>query len=218
MDAGDAASDPWLGKISWKRKWQFTPIFLSGKFSGKRSLVGYTPWDLKELDTTKQLKSSGGSAIPHPCVLFAFPIPRHCFKDITLNWTYEVEVIWTMCVTEPRAGTESSSFAATPEKLHNQVILLINLSPSSLKRSALYFCFSLSSLCMGASFRLYLGSLRGGFKATQQKEINAICHESGFICLRSLNPTISAGPEDLRRFWPLQIWMKHRDKVFPVPN
>ena len=44
-----------------------------------------------------------------------------------------------MCVTESRAGTESTSFAATPEKLHNLVLLLINLSPSSLKRSALFF-------------------------------------------------------------------------------
>ena len=99
-----------------------------------------------------------------------------------------------------RTGTESTSFAATHENLHNQVLLLINLSPSSLKRSVLFFCFSLSSLCMGASFRLYWGNLRGGCKATQQKEINAICHESGFICLRSPNPTISAGPKDLRRF------------------
>ena len=37
--------DPWVGKISWRRKWQPTPVFLTGEFHGWRSLVGYSPWD-----------------------------------------------------------------------------------------------------------------------------------------------------------------------------
>ena len=32
--------DPWVGKISWRRKWQFTPVFLPGKSHGQRSLRG----------------------------------------------------------------------------------------------------------------------------------------------------------------------------------
>ena len=28
---------------SWRRKWQPTPVFLSGEFHGQRSLVGYSP-------------------------------------------------------------------------------------------------------------------------------------------------------------------------------
>ena len=32
-----------------------TPVFLSGEFHGQRSLVGYSPWGHKELDTTEQL-------------------------------------------------------------------------------------------------------------------------------------------------------------------
>ena len=36
--------DPWVGKSSWRRKWQPTPIFLPGKSHGQRSLVGYSPW------------------------------------------------------------------------------------------------------------------------------------------------------------------------------
>ena len=35
-------------------KWQFTPVFLSGKFHGQRSLAGYSPWSRKELDMTEQ--------------------------------------------------------------------------------------------------------------------------------------------------------------------
>ena len=29
--------DPWVGKISWERAWQLTPVFLPGKCNGQRS-------------------------------------------------------------------------------------------------------------------------------------------------------------------------------------
>ena len=45
--------DLWVGKISWRRKWQPTPVFLSGKSHGQRSLVGYSPWGHQESDTTE---------------------------------------------------------------------------------------------------------------------------------------------------------------------
>ena len=41
------------GKITWSRKQQPTPVFLSGKSHGQRSLAGYGPWGHKELDATK---------------------------------------------------------------------------------------------------------------------------------------------------------------------
>ena len=50
--------DPWVGKLPWRRKWQPTPVLLPGKFHGRRSLVGYSPWDCKELHTTEQLHFS----------------------------------------------------------------------------------------------------------------------------------------------------------------
>ena len=34
--------DPWVGKMPWRRKWRPTPVFLSAKFRGQRSLVGYS--------------------------------------------------------------------------------------------------------------------------------------------------------------------------------
>ena len=49
---------PWIRKIPWRKKWQPTPVFLPGKFNGQRSLIGYSPWDHKELDTTERLNSS----------------------------------------------------------------------------------------------------------------------------------------------------------------
>ena len=45
--------DFWVRKIPWRRKWQSTPVFLPGKFHGKRSLVGYSPWGCKETDMTE---------------------------------------------------------------------------------------------------------------------------------------------------------------------
>ena len=41
--------------LKWRRKWQPTPVFLTGKFRGQRSLAGYSPWGHKESDTTEQL-------------------------------------------------------------------------------------------------------------------------------------------------------------------
>ena len=38
-----------------RRKWQPTPVFLLGESPGLRSLVSYSSWNHKELDTTEQL-------------------------------------------------------------------------------------------------------------------------------------------------------------------
>ena len=39
--------DPWIGKISWRRKWPHTPLFLPGKSHWQRSLASYIPWGCK---------------------------------------------------------------------------------------------------------------------------------------------------------------------------
>jgi len=36
--------DPWVGKIPWRRKWQTTPVFLTGESHGQRSLVDHSSW------------------------------------------------------------------------------------------------------------------------------------------------------------------------------
>ena len=45
--------DPWVGKISWRRAWKPTPVFLPGESHGQRSLEVYSPWGCKELDITE---------------------------------------------------------------------------------------------------------------------------------------------------------------------
>ena len=47
--------DSWVRRISWRREWHPIPVFLPGESHEQRSLVDYSPWDCKELDTTEQL-------------------------------------------------------------------------------------------------------------------------------------------------------------------
>jgi len=48
-----SAGDP--GSVPWRREWLPTPVFLPEESHGQRSLAGYSPWDLRELDVTEQL-------------------------------------------------------------------------------------------------------------------------------------------------------------------
>ena len=54
------------------KAWQPTPVFLSGKFQGQGNLVGYSPWDHKELDTHTPLESTKPA-----CLIFVVTI---CIK------------------------------------------------------------------------------------------------------------------------------------------
>ena len=47
-----------------EKEWQPAPVFLPGKSSGWRSLVGYSPWGRRELDTTELLTHILGRAAP----------------------------------------------------------------------------------------------------------------------------------------------------------
>ena len=50
-------SDPWVGKVPWRWKWQPTLVFLPGKAHGRRSLEGY-----KEADPAERLNNSQQTA------------------------------------------------------------------------------------------------------------------------------------------------------------
>ena len=57
LQCGRPGSDPWVGKIPGRRKWQPIPIFLPGESHGQRSLGGCSPWGHKESDMTERLQS-----------------------------------------------------------------------------------------------------------------------------------------------------------------
>ena len=48
--------NPWVRMILWRKKWQPTPLFLSGESHGLKSLAGYSPWGYKESNTTEATK------------------------------------------------------------------------------------------------------------------------------------------------------------------
>ena len=71
--AGDKGSILGLGSIlgwgrfPWRRKWQPTPVFLSGKSHGQRSLVCYSSWSHKSpTRLTQQTNAIKHSIPPHP--------------------------------------------------------------------------------------------------------------------------------------------------------
>ena len=70
--------DLWVKKIPWRRKWQSTPVFLPGKFHGKRSLVGYSSWGCKETDKAE-----------HACTQMSNVL----WKE-SLNWDKDTEGSW----------------------------------------------------------------------------------------------------------------------------
>ena len=58
--------DPWARKIPWRKEWLPPPVFLPGKFHGRRCLAAYSPWGHKESDMTKQLSHSLFTIYLHP--------------------------------------------------------------------------------------------------------------------------------------------------------
>jgi len=61
----DAWFDPWVRKISWRRAWLPTPVFLPGESHGQRSLGGYSPHCRKELDTAAMTTLLGAGCFCH---------------------------------------------------------------------------------------------------------------------------------------------------------
>ena len=45
--------NPWVRKITWRRKWQPTSVFLPGESHGQRSLAGCSPCGHRELATAE---------------------------------------------------------------------------------------------------------------------------------------------------------------------
>ena len=76
--------DPRVGKIPWRRKGQPTPVPLPGKSHGRRSLVSYSPWGCKELDTTEWLHFLSFIVV----LLLVFSQPGHS------TWPIQAEFSW----------------------------------------------------------------------------------------------------------------------------
>ena len=103
-DGGDRQGFyPWVGKIPCRSAWQPTPGSLPGESHGQRSLVGYSPWGLKESDRTEatyheQAIRTRGSCITQyfmmglwaritgSCLERARPVVLHLWLSIRITW------------------------------------------------------------------------------------------------------------------------------------
>ena len=70
-------------EIPWRRKWQPTPEFLTGKSHEQRSLAGCSPWGGKESDTTERLNNKWFVCLYH-----------HSFLD-SLHVKFKPGHIWS---------------------------------------------------------------------------------------------------------------------------
>ena len=82
--------DPWVGKIFWRKDWQFAPVFLLGKFNGQRSLVVYG------VTKSQSQLSQGNRYIFQQTVKWQTPLEVEC----TVVWGSEVRQAgfhWALC-------------------------------------------------------------------------------------------------------------------------
>ena len=82
--------DPWDWKISWRRAWQPTPVFLPGEFH-ERSLAGYSPWGHKELDTTKVTEHTHTSMYNFSFHYLRKEYTFFCFSHVIKFWVLHQE-------------------------------------------------------------------------------------------------------------------------------
>ena len=81
--------DSWVGKISWRRAWQPTPVFLPGESHGQRSLESYGPWGCTESYTTEATEHTK-SILANYCTSW------EPFFTISLSWVCSVISPWDL--------------------------------------------------------------------------------------------------------------------------
>ena len=78
-----------------RQAWQPTPIFLPGEFHGQSSLVGYSPWGCKELDTTEATQHTCTHVGNRNAEINDYLRAEHlsCILLITPQWLSEAQVL-----------------------------------------------------------------------------------------------------------------------------
>ena len=84
--------DPWVGKVSWRREWLITPVFLPREFHGQRSLAGSIGsqrvrhhWATTTLYTLETITMIYAINIPNTSKSFLSFYLFSCFVTRTLN-------------------------------------------------------------------------------------------------------------------------------------
>ena len=102
--------NPWVGKISWRRASQPTPVFLPGESHWQKSLVGYSSWGRKELNTTEWLTHTHKDSEPSKLALVVKNLPANA-EDI---WDWVQSLGWEDPLEEGGATQSSMLFWRIP--------------------------------------------------------------------------------------------------------
>ena len=114
-----------LYQSSNSRHWQPTPVFLPGESHGRRSLVGYSPWGRKELDTTERLhfhfnsRQSLGINLWFLLSLFNIKSATKIFilrPNTPLDFTPQIYLRWSLGLLQHQEDRSSSLLSPVPPK------------------------------------------------------------------------------------------------------
>ena len=113
--------NPWVGKIPRRRKWQPTPVLLSGKSHGQRNLVGYSPKGRKALDTTGRLSTYtyNSQFFPHLSPSLCSP----CEKEGLIQTIQYKSIASNISIVK---GMKAGNFDVELGRIKNQCLELIN--------------------------------------------------------------------------------------------
>ena len=97
--------DPWAGKIPRKRTRQLTPLFLSAKLHGQRSLAGYTVLGIAKSQTRLSMHKEADVTTSHGAArkrvaLIYLGLPASGHKNDTVAQKSKIRLIflmWTAC-------------------------------------------------------------------------------------------------------------------------
>ena len=107
--------DSWIRKIPWRRKWQSTPLFLSGKSQGQRRLEDYSPPGCKESGVTEQMSTS---EIPPSVGQLSPCTATEPVLESLRAATAEAQVPQNQCSAGEEATSVRNLYTATKRKAH----------------------------------------------------------------------------------------------------
>ena len=128
----------WVRKIPWRRKWQPISIFLLGYSHQQRSLVGYSSWGCKELDTVELAEHAQSSQW-----VFLVTLRQHAWRVVSFSGMKNVDLFVVV-----------QSLFVTPWTSAHQASLSFNISWSLLKLMPIKLVIVSNHLIFCCSFLL----------------------------------------------------------------
>ena len=121
-------NDAKISEKVWRRQWQPTPVFLSGKSRGWRSLVVFSPWGREESDTTERIHfcfslSCIGEGNGNPLQRFCLENPR----DGRASWA----TVYGVAQSRTRLKQLSSSSSSSMYIKKRKIFIIISTSYNS---------------------------------------------------------------------------------------